>query len=160
VLASGERGEVQVRGPQVMSGYLDPEQPTGIDADGWLSTGDVGYVDADGYLFLVDRLKDVFKCDNWLVSPTEIEQLAGKHAAVRECVVVDHPDPYRGAVAHAFVVLAEPVNPEQIREWVNAQVPYYQQVQHITAVPAIPRSPNGKVRRRDIRAWVAPTDQP
>jgi long-chain acyl-CoA synthetase len=157
VLASGERGEVQVRGPQVMSGYLDPTQPTGIDADGWFSTGDVGYEDEDGYLFLVDRLKDVFKCDNWLVSPTEIEQVVGKHPAVRECVVVDHPDPYRGAVAHAFVVLADPGDLDPVRDWANAQLPYYQHIQHITGVPAIPRSPNGKVQRRDIRAWVVPT---
>jgi len=158
VLASGARGEVQVRGPQVMAGYLDPAQPTGIDADGWFSTGDVGYEDEDGYLFLVDRLKDVFKCDNWLVSPTEIEQVVGRHPAVRECVVVDHPDPYRGAVAHAFVVVSFQNEPLfAIREWINAQLPEYQHIQHITAVPAIPRSPNGKVQRRDIRAWVAPT---
>jgi len=160
VLPAGERGEVQLRGPQLMSGYLDPAQPTGIDADGWLSTGDVGYQDDDGYLFLVDRLKDVFKVDNWLVSPSEIEAVLAKHPAVRECVVVDRPDSYRGAVPCAFVVLASATPVEDISAWVNAQVPYYQQIQHISPVEAIPRSPNGKVARRDIRAWAAPTPPP
>lgn len=157
VLPAGERGEVQLRGPQLMSGYLDPAQPTGIDADGWLSTGDIGYQDIDGYLFLVDRLKDVFKCDNWLVSPSEIEAVLARHPAVRECVVVDRADGYRGAVPYAFVVLASPAAAADIAAWVNAQVPYYQQIQHIEAVPEIPRSPNGKVQRRDVRAWAVPT---
>ncbi len=154
VLPAGERGEVQVRGPQVMRGYADPELPTGIDAEGWLSTGDIGYQDPDGYLFLVDRLKDVFKCDNWLVSPTEVEQVVSRHAEVAECVVVDHPHEHSGAVAHAFVVLAPGAGPDAldgITGFVNAQVPYYQRLHHITAVAAIPRSPNGKVARREIR---------
>ncbi len=159
---AGVNGEVQVRGPQVMRGYLDPAQPTGVDADGWFSTGDVGYQDADGYLYLVDRLKDVFKCDNELVSPAELERLLDKHPAVRECVVVDHPDPFRGAVAHAFVVLADPdlTELDAIRESVNATVPEYQHLRYLTAVPAIPRSPNGKVQRRDIRAWALRDEAP
>jgi long-chain acyl-CoA synthetase len=158
VLGAGERGEVQLRGPQLMSGYLDPAQPTGIDAEGWLSTGDVGYQDADGYLFLVDRLKDVFKVDNWLVSPSEIEAVLAGHPAVRECVVVDRPHPYRGAVPYAFVVLAQPEPLDGIQDWANAQMPYYQHIQQIGVVDAIPRSPNGKVARRDIRAWAGPTN--
>ncbi|HWB38516.1 MAG TPA: AMP-binding protein, partial [Rugosimonospora sp.] len=156
-VAEGVRGEVQVRGPQVMRAYLDPALPTGIDAEGWLSTGDIGYLDADGYLFLVDRIKDVFKCDNEIVSPTELERLLDRHPVVRESVVVDHPDPHRGAVAHAFVVLADPagsVDTEAIRAAVNAEVPEYQHIRYLDVVPAIPRSPNGKVARRDIRAWV------
>ncbi len=154
----GERGEVQLRGPQVMAGYLDPATPTGIDADGWLSTGDIGYQDADGYLYLVDRLSDVFKCDNFLVSPTEIERLVARHPAVRECVVVGHPDQYSGEVAHCFVVPRDATaDLTQIQQGVNKDLAYFQQIRHITAVNAIPRSPNGKIARRDIRAWTRPS---
>lgn len=166
-LSVGAAGEVQVRGPQLMAGYLDPDTPTGIDAEGWLSTGDVGYQDAAGVLYLVDRIKDVFKCDNWIVSPSEIERSAARHPAVRECVVVDHPHPHRGAVAHCFVVLRDEVAaPEAaslltaIQDLANADVPDHQRIHHITAVPAIPRSPNGKIARREVRAWTGPQGAP
>jgi len=166
-LPPGQPGEVQVRGPQVMAGYLDPATPTGIDAEGWLRTGDVGYQDAEGVLYLVDRIKDVFKCDNWIVSPTEIERAAARHPAVLECVVVDHPHPHRGAVAHCFVVLREPADAErtaallaEIRAVADADAPEHRHIHHITAVPAIPRSPNGKVARREVRAWTRPQPDP
>ncbi|MEU2287224.1 AMP-binding protein [Streptomyces sp. NPDC013178] len=150
VLPRGERGEVQVRGPQVMRGYLHGESP--LDADGWLSTGDVGHVDEDGYLFLVDRIKDVFKCDNYLVSPSEVEKALRAHPAVTDCAVFDHPDPVSGAVAAAFVVLAEPAaGTEAVLAEVNAGLPYYQRIRIAEHVDAIPRSANGKIQRRDLR---------
>lgn len=157
----GRPGEVQVRGPQVMRGYLGSADPP-TDAEGWFSTGDVGHQDAAGNLFLTDRLKDVFKYENWVVSPTEIEQVLIQHPAVRDCAVVDHPDPYRGAVAHAFVVLAtqtqaQPVSDElaDITGYVNRQLPYYQHVEYIDSVDGIPRSPNGKILRRALRERVS-----
>ncbi|WP_433170035.1 class I adenylate-forming enzyme family protein [Actinoallomurus sp. CA-150999] len=150
-LAAGEKGEIQLRGPQLMLGYLGGD--TGVDEDGWFSTGDLGRVDPDGHLFLVDRLKDTFKCDNWLVSPAEIERVAARHPAVRDCVVFDHPHEHSGAVAHALVVLADPAaDAADIAAFVNDRVPYYERIHRITAVPAIPRSPSGKVVRRDLRA--------
>ncbi|KAB8178279.1 AMP-binding protein [Microbispora catharanthi] len=157
VLAAGERGEVQVRGPQVMKGYLDPGRPSGIDAEGWLHTGDVGYLDPDGALTIVDRIKDFFKRDNYMVSPSEIEGVLEAHPLVAESAVVGYPDEISGAVANAFVALREPVPDhvavaDEIARFVADRVPYYQRLEHIEVVGAVPRSPNGKVQRRDLRA--------
>ncbi|GLW74455.1 AMP-dependent synthetase [Kitasatospora phosalacinea] len=151
-LPPGERGEVQVRGPQVMLGYLaGVESP--IDSEGWLSTGDIGYIGDDGVLFLVDRLKDVFKCDNWLVSPSEVEAVLARHHDVADCAVVDVPDPFRGAVAHAFVVPRSPgTDLGRVLADTNAELAEFEQLHGIDAIDAIPRSPNGKILRRDLRA--------
>ncbi|WP_238862047.1 class I adenylate-forming enzyme family protein [Kitasatospora sp. A2-31] len=153
-LPAGERGEVQVRGPQLMAGYLNADGPA-TDADGWFSTGDIGYQAEDGHLFLVDRLKDVFKHENWLVSPTEIEEVLIRHPAVLDCAVVDHPEPATGAVAHAFVVLApdDGSGPslDELAAFVNGRLPYYQHIRYLDAVDRIPRSPNGKILRRNLR---------
>lgn len=153
-VATGERGEVQVRGPQVMAGYLDAHDDSGIDADGWLATGDIGYLDSEGYLFLVDRLKDVFKCDNEMVSPTEIENVLVAHPAVRQCVVVDYPDQIHGSVAHALVVPQHPDEPlpdQEILDFVNRQVAYYQRIHHLDSIDEIPGAAFGKIQRRLIR---------
>ncbi len=155
-LPAGTPGEVQVRGPQLMAGYLTADgigRP--FDAEGWFDTGDVGRLDGEGTLFLVDRLKDVFKCDNWLVSPVELERVIMRHPAVTDCMVVDMPHEYRGAVAYALVVTDdEDVAAEQITEFVNAGLPEYQHLHGIELVREIPRSPNGKARRRDVRTHV------
>ncbi|WP_328406278.1 AMP-binding protein (plasmid) [Streptomyces sp. NBC_00390] len=150
-LPSGKPGEVQVRGPQVMQGYLaGVEAP--IDADGWLSTGDVGYIGDSGVLFLVDRLKDVFKCDNELVSPSEIETVLARHPQVADCAVVDVPHPYSGAVAHAFVVpRSAEAHPEAIVAETNEELADFERVRGIDFTDSIPRSPNGKVLRRELR---------
>ncbi|WP_035847280.1 class I adenylate-forming enzyme family protein [Kitasatospora azatica] len=167
VLPAGGVGEVQLRGPQVMKGYLGGPAGSGLAADGWLDTGDVGRIDEDGRLFLVDRLKDVFKCDNFLVAPSEVETMLNRHPRVRESVVVDLPHEFSGSVAGALVVLADPaadtaadpaadpalpasVLASVVAE-VNEQLPYYQRVQRAEAVAAIPRSGNGKIQRRVLR---------
>ncbi|MDI1463877.1 class I adenylate-forming enzyme family protein [Catellatospora sp. KI3] len=153
-LPPGQPGEVQVSGPQVMAGYLaaDGSVQRPVDADGWFDTGDVGYLDTDGALFLVDRLKDVFKCDNWLVSPVEVERTVARHPAVVDCMVVDLPHPERGAVAYALVVTDdEDVTGDDVIAFVNGQLPDYQHLHGIELVREIPRSATGKVRRRDIR---------
>ena len=149
-LPAGERGEVQVRGPQVMRCYLGGDSP--LDADGWLSTGDVGHVDATGRLFLTDRIKDVFKCDNYLVSPSAVERRLRAHPAVLDCAVFDLPDHLSGAVAAALVVLADRATPVgEVLTQVNEQLPYYQRVRHAEVVDAIPRSANGKIQRTVLR---------
>ncbi|MDX3229766.1 AMP-binding protein [Streptomyces sp. ME19-01-6] len=152
VLAPGEVGEVQVRGPQVMKGYLGGPDGTGLEEGGWFSTGDVGRIDGEGRLFLVDRLGDTFKCDNFLVAPTEIEQVLLGHELVREAVVFGLPDAARGALAAALVVLQPGARePEAIAADVADRLPYYQRLHHIEAVDAIPRNANGKVQRRALR---------
>ena len=153
VLPVGEIGEVQVRGPQLMLRYLDRARPV-TEAGGWLSTGDVGRVDEDGWLYLVDRIKDVFKCDNWLVAPSEIERVLEQHPAVRECAVVDCPHPFSGSVAAAFVALHDGVAADRLDEIVaatNARVPYYKHLHHVALVDTVPRSANGKLVRAELR---------
>ncbi|NGO67611.1 AMP-binding protein, partial [Streptomyces boncukensis] len=154
VRAVGEKGEIQVRGPQLMRGYLGRELSLDTDADGWFSTGDIGRMDEDGWLYVVDRLKDVFKRDNWLVSPTEIERALLRHPAVADCAVVDHPHAFSGAVARAFVVPAEGADgtaPGTVAAEVNAALPYYEHIEHIEHADRIPRSPTGKVLRQELR---------
>ncbi|MFI6277197.1 class I adenylate-forming enzyme family protein [Streptomyces sp. NPDC050988] len=153
-LGPGERGEIQVRGPQLMRGYLGEPDGAALDAEGWFATGDVGQVDEDGCLFVVDRIKDVFKCDNWLVSPQEIERVLLGHPDVTDCVVVDHPDEFSGAVAAALVVPRSGKGQEAldaIAADVNSGLPHYQHIRHIRAVGEIARSGGGKVRRQDLR---------
>lgn len=156
VLDPNEHGEVQVRGPQLMKGYLGDASGSGIDAEGWFSTGDIGYLDRDGYLFLIDRLKDLFKFENWLVSPAQTERALGAHPGVKECAVFDYPDALKGAVAYALVVLngSEGGGEEArtIAESVNSRLPYYQRLTYVEAVTSIPRSANGKIQRKDLRA--------
>ncbi|WP_269853350.1 class I adenylate-forming enzyme family protein [Streptomyces sp. RPT161] len=159
VLPASSVGEVQLRGPQVMKGYLGGPEGTGLEPDGWLTTGDVGRIDDEGRLFLIDRLKDVFKCDNFLVAPSEVELVLGRHPFVRESVVVDLPDAFSGAVAGALIVLdpsatADGTAEQAVAEavaFVNDRLPYYQHIRQARAVEAIPRSGNGKIQRRLLR---------
>lgn len=152
-LPAGELGEVQVRGPQVMRGYLGQPESAHLDDEGWFSTGDLGYQDEEGYLFLVDRLKDVFKCDNWLVAPSEIERVLLSHPRVVDCAVADVPVPFSGAVAYGEVVLAEDDDGDlaELMDFVNGQVPYYQRLHGLQRTERIPRSGNGKILRRVVR---------
>ncbi|MFI9320316.1 class I adenylate-forming enzyme family protein [Kitasatospora aureofaciens] len=152
VLPVGERGEIQVRGPQLMLGYLGDGPTDAVDADGWFRTGDVGRIDEAGRLFVVDRIKDVFKCDNWLVSPTEIERVLMRHPAVADCVVFDQPDELSGAVAVGLVVpRGEGVDPAALAAFANARLPYYEHLKQLRLVEGIPRSATGKVQRRELR---------
>jgi long-chain acyl-CoA synthetase len=154
-VAPGEQGEIQLRGPQVMLGYVHNAE-SGIDADGWLTTGDVGYIDRSGRLVLVDRLKDVFKHDNFMVSPAEIESVLAGHPAVADCAVVDRPDEVHGAVAYAYIALRDghqgPGQLDEIIAWVNDQLPYFKHIGDGETVQSVPRSPNGKIARREIRS--------
>jgi long-chain acyl-CoA synthetase len=152
-LGTGELGEVLLRGPQLMAGYLGLPDAPDIDADGWFHTGDVGSTDADGWLFLADRIKDVFKVDNELVSPHEIERVLAADPAVADCVVVDHPDEFSGALVWAGVVPAagRPADLAAIVERANARLADHQRIRHVEELSAVPRSPNGKVDRRSLR---------
>jgi long-chain acyl-CoA synthetase len=157
-LPAGRKGEVQVRGPQVMAGYLDGSP--GVHAGGWLSTGDIGYLDDDGWLYVVDRRGDVFKYDNELVAPTEIERELAALAQVADCAVVDRPDPVHGAVPYALVVLADPrVALAEVVAAANARLAPFQHIRDARAVPQIPRSRLGKIIRRDLRALVRPSGE-
>ncbi|HEV7760280.1 MAG TPA: AMP-binding protein [Acidimicrobiales bacterium] len=151
-------GEVQVRGPQVMLGYLGDPPGAGLTEDGWLSTGDVGRIDADGRLHLVDRIKDVFKHDNWLVSPTALEATLLARPEIADACVVDRPDEVHGAVAHALLVPAPGADTRALASAVaavNDDAPYYERVGSFEATLLLPRSPQGKVPRAVLRARLA-----
>jgi long-chain acyl-CoA synthetase len=153
VLPAGERGEVQVRGPQMTVGYLGRTEPA-VDADGWLHTGDVGWVDPDGYLVLVDRLGDLFKVGNELVAPSEIERVLITHPDIRDCVVVDYPDEFSGRVPYALVIPHGTAGESRLAEMVayaNRQLPAFQHIRGIAVVDAIPGAQFGKIRRRELR---------
>ena len=111
---AGEHGEVLVRGPQVMLGYLNQPEATAstVEPDGWLHTGDVGYADADGYLYIVDRVKEIIKYKAYQVAPAELEAVLGTHPAVMDAAVVPSPDAEAGEIPKAFVVLREGVTAE------------------------------------------------
>lgn len=108
VLPPGERGEVCIRGPQVMKGYWNrPEETAETLADGRLHTGDVGYLDADGYTYIVDRIKDLILCGGYNVYPRVVEEAIYLHPSVAECVVAGVPDPYRGQTVKAYIKLLD-----------------------------------------------------
>ena len=107
LVAPGERGEVTVRGPQVMAGYWrKPEATAAVFSGGRLRTGDVGYVDADGYLFLVDRIKDIIIAGGYKIYPRNIEEAIYKNPKVAECIVLGTADAYRGQTVKAYVACA------------------------------------------------------
>ncbi|MFD8416645.1 class I adenylate-forming enzyme family protein [Streptomyces sp. NPDC059650] len=153
-------GEVQVRGPQLMSGYLGDASRAGVDADGWFSTGDVGYVNQDGALFLVDRIGDVFKYDNELVSPTAVERILAEDPRVADCIVVGWPDPVHGALVWAGIVLRDPTTPgpadvlEAIVTRANERLAPFEQIRRVEIVDSVPRTPVGKPERRALRRTV------
>jgi long-chain acyl-CoA synthetase len=106
VLAQGERGEICVRGPQVMRGYFNrPNETAAVFIEGALRTGDIGYLDAEGYLFIVDRIKDLILCGGYNVYPRIIEEAAYQHPAVQDAVAIGIPDAYRGQAPKLFVTL-------------------------------------------------------
>lgn len=153
---AGEIGEIEVRGPQLMLGYLGRDRGQDLDAEGWFATGDIGRVDEDGYLFVVDRIKDVFKRDNWLVSPTEIERVLLRHPGVADCAVVDAPHPLSGAVAHGVIVRRDPtVTAADVTAFVAGRLPYYEHLADVEFVDEIPRTANGgKIQRAELRRRV------
>jgi 4-coumarate--CoA ligase len=148
-------GEVWVRGPGVMKGYLNNQAATDatIDADGWLHTGDVGHIDADGHLYVVDRIKELIKFKGFQVPPAELEALLLTHPAVADAAVIGRPDDEAGEIPAAFVVLKPGADATEadIIGFVAGQVAHYKQVRQLTFVDTIPKSPSGKILRRILR---------
>ncbi|KAI1727780.1 AMP-binding enzyme domain-containing protein [Ditylenchus destructor] len=158
-LPSGERGEIMIRGPNVMMGYWNRPKETAetIDKDGWLITGDIGYVDDKGFLFVVDRLKELIKVKGFQVPPAELEDLLISHPGIRDCAVVGIPDEVSGEVPKAFVVKADDsLTEEQIKDFVKKRVAHYKQLKGgVEFVSEIPKSPAGKILRRMLRDKMA-----
>lgn len=149
-LEPGDQGELWVRGPQVMRGYLNRPEATAamLDADGWLHTGDIGYADAAGNFFVVDRLKELIKYKGYQVAPAELEAVLLTHPAVADAAVIPSPDEESGEVPKAFVVLNQPVDADEVLAFVAARVAPYKKVRRLENIDAIPKSASGKILRR------------
>jgi acyl-CoA synthetase (AMP-forming)/AMP-acid ligase II len=145
-----DRGELRIRGPQVMKGYLNNAEATAaaIDADGWLHTGDVAEVDAEGHFEIVDRLKELIKYKGFQVPPAELEALLVGHPAVQDAAVIGVPDEEAGELPKAFLVASDDVSDDEIMEWVGEQVSPHKRVRLVERVDEIPKSASGKILRR------------
>ena len=155
-LGIGDDGEVWVRGPQVMAGYLNNAKATAdtIDNDGWLHTGDIGHIDEDGHLYIVDRLKELIKYKGFQVAPAELEALLLTHPACRRrrghraARRRGGRDP--GRVRRAEARPAR-VTEADIKAFVADQVATYKQLREVHFIDAVPKSPSGKILRRVLR---------
>jgi acyl-CoA synthetase (AMP-forming)/AMP-acid ligase II len=149
-LGTGERGELLIRGPQVMRGYLNNEEATRhtIDDDAWLHTGDIGYVDEDGYFFLVDRLKELIKYKGFQVPPAELEAILLTHPAISDAAVIPIPDEETGEIPKAYVTLSEEVSEEDIMSFVAERVAPHKKIRLVEVTEEIPKSASGKILRR------------
>ena len=151
----GERGEIVMRGPKVFKGYWrDPEATEKAFAGGWFHTGDVGVRDEDGYLFIVDRVKDMIVSGGENIAGSEVERVLYEHEAVLEAAVVGRPDERWGEVPVAFVVLREgaTVDAAGLVEHCRERLAKFKVPKDVTFIGALPRNPSGKVLKRELRA--------
>ena len=154
-LPPGEVGEIVGRGPMLMPGYYKrPDLTAQAIVDGWLHTGDMGYADEDGFLYLVDRMKDLIISGGVNVYPRDIEEIIVQHPAVREAAVFGVPDDKWGETPLATVLLRQPgaVTAEELRQWINSRVEArYQQVREVVIRDEFPRNTAGKTLKRVMR---------
>jgi long-chain acyl-CoA synthetase len=146
-------GEICVRGPQVMKGYWNhPAETAKVMQDGWLKTGDVGHLDADGYVTITDRKKDMILVSGFNVYPNEIESVVATHPGVLECGVVGVPDDRSGEAVKVVIVRKDPkVTKEAVIEHCKTQLTGYKLPRHVEFRDVLPKTPIGKVLRRDLR---------
>lgn len=153
-VAVGEAGEIAFKGPQVMKGYYrKPEETALVLKDGWLYTGDIGVMDEDGYLSLVDRKKDVIIAGGFNIYPKEIDETLFEHPKILEACTIGVPDAYRGETVKAYVVAqqGETVSPEEIVRFCKERLAPYKVPKIIEFIDALPKSAVGKILRRELR---------
>jgi 4-coumarate--CoA ligase len=158
-LGRNHRGEICIRGQQIMKGYLnDPESTKNtIDKDGWLHTGDIGFVDDDDEIFIVDRLKEIIKYKGFQVAPAELEALLITHPEIKDAAVVSLKDDLAGEVPVAFVKRIEgsEITEDEIKLFVAKEVVFYKRINKVFFTDSIPKNPSGKILRKDLRARLA-----
>ena len=149
-LGRNETGELLIRGPQVMLGYLNKPEETArvIDSEGWFATGDIAYVNDDELFFIVDRLKELIKYKGYQVAPAELEALLVAHPAILDAAVIPSPDEEAGEVPKAFVVSKEPLTAEQVMDYIAERVSPQKRIRLVEFIDAIPKAPSGKILRR------------
>ncbi|CAB4966003.1 unannotated protein [freshwater metagenome] len=151
-LPTGEVGEVVTRGQLLMKGYWKrPDLTEKTIVDGWLHTGDLGYIDAEGFVYLVDRKNDMIISGGSNVYPREVEDVLNAHPAVREAAVVGIPDDTWGEVVHAVVACRSETTPEDVMAFVAERLPSYKKPRSVVIWPELPKSPAGKILRRTVR---------
>jgi acyl-CoA synthetase (AMP-forming)/AMP-acid ligase II len=149
-LGVNEEGEICVRGPQIMKGYLNNPEATArtIDSDNWLHTGDIGYADAGGHFFVVDRVKELIKYKGFQVAPAELEAVLLTHPAVADAAVIPARDDEAGEVPKAFVVTRQETSGKEIMNFVAARVAPHKKIREVEFIAQIPKSLSGKILRR------------
>jgi long-chain acyl-CoA synthetase len=158
----GEPGEILVSGPQIMKGYWNRPDADAevfvVDAAGrsWLRTGDVGTIDSDGFIRIVDRLKDMIAVSGFKVFPSQIEAVLHHHSAVKEAMVIGLPDTYRGEHPRAYVTLNDGAvaTGEDLRDWLNPQLGRHERVDQVVVRLTMPKTMIGKLSRKDLVAEV------
>jgi long-chain acyl-CoA synthetase len=157
----GEPGELAVRGPQVMRGYWNrPDSAAAafsqINGEHWLRTGDVATLDEDGFITIVDRLKDMIAVGGFKVFPSQVERVLLEHPAVKEALVIGVPEPYHGEMPRAYVALQDGAQDdgEALKAWLNARVGKHERVDSVVVRAALPKTMIGKLDRKALRAEV------
>lgn len=159
----GEPGELAVRGPQVMCGYWNkPETQAdafaSFNGEDWLRTGDVAAIDEDGFLAIVDRIKDMIAVGGFKVFPSQVEHVLLQHPAIKEVLVIGVPDEYRGEVPEAYAVLneGESATGEELAAWLNGRIGKHERVARVVLRDDLPKTMIGKLDRKALRAEVLP----
>jgi long-chain acyl-CoA synthetase len=151
----GEQGEIVVRGPQVVPGYWQrPDATAGTFPDGELRTGDIGFMDPEGWLYVVDRKKDMINASGFKVWPREVEDVLYTHPAVREAAVVGVPDGYRGETVKAFISLrpGAEADPAALAAYCEERLAAYKYPRQVEILPDLPKTASGKILRRELRS--------
>uniref|UniRef100_A0A5B7A944 Putative 4-coumarate--CoA ligase-like 9 n=1 Tax=Davidia involucrata TaxID=16924 RepID=A0A5B7A944_DAVIN len=153
-LPPSKPGELWVRGPCIMKGYVDDEEATAavLDSEGWLRTGDLCYFDSEGYLFYVDRIKELIKYKGYQVAPAELEHLLHSHPDIVDAAVIPYPDEEAGQVPMAFVVrrLESTIDESQIKNFVAKQVAPYKKIRRVSFINSLPKNAPGKVLKKEL----------
>jgi len=152
-LERGVPGELWFRGPQAFKGYLNNFRMTSetVTPDGWVRTGDIGYIDDDGYIFITDRLKELIKVKGFQVAPAELEGLLLTHPSVADAAVIGRPHERDGETPVAYVVAREEIGSEELKHWIADKVSPFKQLGDIVFCETIPKSLSGKILRRVLR---------
>ncbi|WP_240137790.1 4-coumarate--CoA ligase family protein [Streptomyces sp. MUM 178J] len=153
---AGQEGEIAIRGPQVMKGYLGRPDATAamIDEEGWVHTGDIGRVEGDGWLFVVDRVKELIKYKGYQVAPAELEALLLTHEGIADAAVVGVPDDDGNEIPKAYVVRqrsAADLTADEVTAFVAERVSPYKKIRRVAFVDGVPRAASGKILRRELR---------
>jgi len=153
-LQPGDTGEIIIRGPQVMQGYWNaPEETSRALRNGWLHSGDIGWIDSDGYTYVVDRKKEMIKCRAFSIAPAELEAALLEHPDIADCGVVGVPDAEAGEVPNAFVVPRKgcTLGEAALNDYFSTRLAGYKMIRKWHVTDAIPRTPSGKILRRVLR---------